>query len=179
MTLAAVAFGGNVGRPDLAFRDALLRLDGSGGLRLRSRSSLWRSAPWGFTEQPEFLNGAAVFETDLSPGMLLELLQECEASAGRTAGERWGPRVLDLDLLWSAAEIRRGPGLTLPHPAIAERTFVLEPLREVAPGWVHPIAGKTCGELLADLQSSGRATPCAVLHGVRLGEEAETGACPR
>ena len=110
----------------------------------------------------------------LGPG-LLKLLQAEERRAGRTASRRWGPRPLDLDLLFHGPQVLRTPELEIPHPRLAERTFVLGPLREVAPHWRHPVTGATAGEMLAALEESGRATR-AEPTGRFIGELLEVGA---
>jgi 2-amino-4-hydroxy-6-hydroxymethyldihydropteridine diphosphokinase len=160
VTPAAVGLGGNLGRPEAAFRDALAGLRATPGVAVLAASRLWRSEPWGLRDQPEFLNAALLLETSLPPEALLARLAGLERRAGRAPGVRWGPRPLDLDLLFHGGTVTGGPGLTLPHPRLAERTFVLEPLAEVAPDWIHPVLGRTCGRLLAELRASGRGTAC-------------------
>lgn len=160
MIRAAVGLGGNLGRPVVAFRRALAALEAEPGVSVLAVSRLWRSEPWGLREQPEFRNAAVRLETSRPPEELLALLRELERRAGRAPGLRWGPRPLDLDLLFHGDTVTEGPGLILPHPRLAERTFVLEPLVEVAPDWIHPVHGKRCGQLLAELRASGRATEC-------------------
>lgn len=160
MTRAAVGLGGNTGRPVRAFRTAASDLAGTAGVVVVAASRLWRSEPWGRTDQPEFLNAALLLETALGPRELLERLKAIERSSGRTPGPRWGPRPLDLDLLFHGDATLARPDLELPHAGLPERTFVLEPLAEIAPEWIHPRLGKRCEELLADLRASGRATAC-------------------
>jgi len=157
---AAVGLGGNLGHPERAFREALNRLEAETGIVVSAVSGLWRSAPWGIADQPEFLNAAALLETCREPGDLLAFLQDLERGAGREPGVRWGPRPLDLDLLFHGDAVVDRADLTLPHPRLPERSFVLEPLAEIAPGWIHPVAGKTAAEMLAELHASGRATAC-------------------
>ncbi|HEY0312962.1 MAG TPA: 2-amino-4-hydroxy-6-hydroxymethyldihydropteridine diphosphokinase [Allosphingosinicella sp.] len=95
-----------------------------------------------------FANAAAILESDLDPPALLRLLKQTERDFGRRGGRRWGPRVLDLDIiLWSEGAFA-GPGLIVPHPAFRTRAFVLEPLAEVAPGWPDPLSGATIAQLL-------------------------------
>jgi 2-amino-4-hydroxy-6-hydroxymethyldihydropteridine diphosphokinase len=160
VTPAAVGLGANLGRPEAAFRDALDALGATPGVTVLAVSRLWRSEPWGLRDQPEFRNAALLLETSLSAEALLERLAGLERRAGRAPGVRWGPRPLDLDLLFHGGTVTAGPGLTLPHPRMAERTFVLEPLAEIAPDWIHPVLGRTCREMLAELRASGRATAC-------------------
>jgi len=173
---AAVGFGGNVGRPDLAFARALAGLEARPGVRVVAVSSLWRSAPWGRTDQPDFLNGAALVESSGSARELLAALHEEERRAGRVRAEKWGPRPLDLDLLAAGDLVSDDPGLTLPHPGIAERSFVLEPLAEIAPGWRHPRTGASAREMLRRLRREGRAGACERIA-VPLGGELEEAAC--
>jgi 2-amino-4-hydroxy-6-hydroxymethyldihydropteridine diphosphokinase len=161
---AAVAFGGNLGRPDEAFAFALSRLARGDEILVRSVSSLYQSAPWGRTDQPSFLNGCASIETSLSAQTLLEHLLELERSLGRQRIERWGPRALDLDLLYYGSLLCSSADLMLPHPGIEERTFVLEPLSEIEPAWRHPRTGRSAREMLEDLNRRGGATECRRLN---------------
>ena len=111
--------------------------------RLVARSSLYRSAPFGGVEQPDFVNAVAALETQLDARSLLEQLQHIEQSRGRErGGQRWGPRVIDLDLLVYDDVVIDEPELTVPHPGIAERNFVLLPLREIAPELEIPGLGR-------------------------------------
>ena len=132
---AYVGLGSNLQGPARQLENTFELLDGIPDTRLIKRSSLYRSAPFGGIEQPDFVNAAAALMTQLSAQDLLRELQRIEIERGRERGEvRWGPRILDLDLLvYSDQEIDE-PGLTIPHSGIGERNFVLLPLREVAPG---------------------------------------------
>lgn len=155
MTRAYVALGSNLDDPRaqvLRGLDALSRLPDS---QLLARSRLYRSAPWGVAEQPEFVNAAAEIETTLAPRELLDALLGIERAAGRDrSGARWGPRVLDLDLLLYGDLDCEEPGLTLPHPHLHERAFVLLPLNDLAPDFDVPGRGRV-RELLARVDAQG------------------------
>jgi 2-amino-4-hydroxy-6-hydroxymethyldihydropteridine diphosphokinase len=141
-----IGFGGNLGQPAEAFARALETLADEGWVLATSR--LWQTRAIG-PEQPDYLNAAAVIHW---PGDLCALLARCreiETASGRdrTTEERWGPRVLDLDLLLADGIVCRGPGLEVPHPRFHERRFALEPAAEVAPEWIHPLLGRSVSEL--------------------------------
>ena len=141
-----LGLGGNIGYSEEAFRAALLSL----GLEheILALSRLYRTRPVG-PEQPDFLNLAAVLDLGHPPSEFLESCRILEAAAGRDRKreERWGPRVLDLDLLLAKSVVFRGPSLVLPHPRFHERAFALAPAAEVAKDWIHPILGVTVGDL--------------------------------
>ena len=139
---AYVGLGSNLHMPARQIDDAFGLLAELPATRLVRRSSLYRSSPLGGIEQPDFVNAAAALLTTLEPADLLAKLQEIERRQGRERdGTHWGPRVLDLDLLVYGREIIDQPGLTVPHPGIAERNFVLLPLGEIAPELVIPGLG--------------------------------------
>ena len=153
--LAAIALGSNLPSPwgDRAanLREAVTRIGTLG--RVRAVSSFYSTAPVGFTDQPDFLNAALLLETELEPVELLRALLAIEQAMGRnraTAVAK-GPRIIDLDLLLLDDVVLATPALTLPHPAMGERRFVLEPLAEIAPAMVDPLSGHTVAELLARL----------------------------
>ncbi len=133
MTVAFIGLGANLGAPQrqvLAALDALARLPGT---RLTARSALYRSAPLGHLAQPEFVNAVARLETDLAAGALWAALQEIERAHGRRRSFRDAPRTLDLDLLLYGDACIASPALTVPHPRMHERAFVLAPLLEIDP----------------------------------------------
>lgn len=152
-TEAILAFGGNLGDPVAAFAGALCALRAHPQVTTGRLSSVWRTAPWGKTDQPEFLNMVAAIETTLSPEDLLALAQAIEQEAKRERGERWGPRTLDIDILFYGAAAIERPGLQIPHPRIAERAFVLAPLAEIAPARL--VGQETVSQRLAVLAGDG------------------------
>lgn len=140
---AYVGLGSNLNGPTGQLDSALDLLAAIPSTRLVARSSLYRSAPLGGIEQPDYVNAVAALLTRLTARPLLDALQQIEKQRGRErGGVRWGPRVLDLDLLVHGSHQIEEPGLTIPHPGIAERNFVLLPLRELAPELVIPGLGR-------------------------------------
>ena len=146
MTRAYVGLGSNLGDREEAIRSAA---EAIGATRL---STIRETEPWGYEEQPLFLNAVAEVETELGPRELLEELLEVERRLGRerASGPRYGPRTIDLDLLLYGDETINEPRLTVPHPHLHERRFVLEPLAELAAGLVVPGRGRV-SDLLAAL----------------------------
>ena len=140
---AYVGLGSNLQQPAKQIAAAFEGLDNLPETRLFGRSSLYRSAPLGGVEQPDFLNAVAALLTSLGPRELLDELKSIERRRGRErGGQRWGPRVLDLDILAFSDLVIAEDGLTVPHAGIAERNFVLLPLCEIAPELVIPNLGR-------------------------------------
>jgi 2-amino-4-hydroxy-6-hydroxymethyldihydropteridine diphosphokinase len=147
VTLAYVGLGANLGDREASIRRA------SELIGARRLSTIFETEPWGGVEQPDFLNAVAEIETDVGARPLLDRLLEVERELGRVRdGQRWGPRIIDLDLLVYGAETSDTPSLTLPHPWLHERLFMLLPLAELAPDLVVPGRG-TVADLLSKLQS--------------------------
>ena len=132
-TRAFIGLGSNLDDPCAQLERALAALSTMPGVVLRDVSSYYRTAPWGETQQPEFLNAVALIDTTLTPEALLDELRRIEAAAGRRRERRWGPRTLDMDLLIHGDATRDTAQLQLPHPRMHERAFVLVPLAELAP----------------------------------------------
>lgn len=150
---AFIGLGGNLGDPRAAMLAALQVLDGDPATHVARVSSLYRTPPWGRTDQPDFLNAVAELRTTRSPRALLELCLSVEASLHRVRDERWGPRSIDLDiLLYGDLDIDE-EGLRVPHPRMLERAFVLVPLVEIAPELA--IRGRAVAGCLAGLDRGG------------------------
>jgi 2-amino-4-hydroxy-6-hydroxymethyldihydropteridine diphosphokinase len=154
LTRAFVGLGANLGDRAGTIRRAVELLGAESEIEVVAVSTLRETDPVGYADQPAFLNGAAALETELSPRELLERLLAVELALGRVRGEgpRYGPRAIDLDLLLYGNEVVDEPGLTVPHPRLAERRFALEPLHELDPDLSLP-DGRAVQDLLdAQLQ---------------------------
>lgn len=142
--IAFVGLGGNLGDAVATLRSAVQALADLPQTRLLQASSLYRTPAWGLQQQPDFINGVAMLDTQLDPRALLEALLGVERDFGRDreAGSRWGPRTLDLDLLLYGNAVIGEPGLQVPHPHLHERAFALVPLLEIAPDILIPGQGR-------------------------------------
>jgi 2-amino-4-hydroxy-6-hydroxymethyldihydropteridine diphosphokinase len=156
---AYVGLGGNMGDATATVEAAIGRIDALAGVRVLSRSSLYRTPAWGVTDQPDFVNAVARIATRLDPRQLLDALLDIERDAGRdrARSRRWGPRELDLDLLLYGDTRVDMLGLHVPHPHLHERAFVLVPLAEIAPSLVIPghgdVQSLAAGMAGADIQA--------------------------
>ncbi|MBI4809236.1 MAG: 2-amino-4-hydroxy-6-hydroxymethyldihydropteridine diphosphokinase [Nitrosomonadales bacterium] len=139
--IAFVGLGSNLADPATQVEQALDALNGLPQTRLLCRSSLYRSAPVGYLDQPDFINAVAQVETELAPHALLDALLALEQECGRTREFRNAPRTLDLDVLLYDDLVHHEHGLTIPHPQMHLRAFVLQPLQEIAPDCVIPGVG--------------------------------------
>jgi len=155
MAEALLGFGGNVGDVRATLTEAIALFADGNDVKLRAQSSHYRTPPWGMLEQPPFVNMAIQVETSLTPRALLERAMHVESTFDRERYrvKRWGPRPIDIDLLSYDQSVIDEPGLTLPHPRMFERAFVLVPLNEIVPGRV--IAGHNIREALAKLDIRG------------------------
>lgn len=147
MGTAYLLTGSNLGDRASSLQKANARIAQSCG-KIIAFSSLYETAPWGLLDQPAFLNQAIAVETSLNPEELMRELLEIEAAMGRVRDARYGPRIIDLDILLYDQVIMERPILNLPHPALPQRRFALTPLAEIAPSLLHPVLHKTVQELL-------------------------------
>ncbi len=145
---AYVALGSNLHEPEKRVLEAFERIGQLAQTRLEARSRLYLSKPLGPQDQPQFVNAAAGILTRHSARELLDSLLAIERAMGRNRGERWGPRIIDLDLIWIAGERIAEEGLSVPHPAVSERNFVLYPLGDIAPTLNIPGVGRVADLML-------------------------------
>ena len=150
-----LSLGSNLGNREENLREAISRLGAFGNVT--AVSSFYETEPVDFLDQPWFLNCVVLLETEFPPQTLLQRVLEIERGMGRERVQPKGPRLIDIDILLFGDQIIHEPGLTIPHPALHERRFVLEPLAEIAPRVVHPVLKKTAQELLADLSPDRQA----------------------
>jgi 2-amino-4-hydroxy-6-hydroxymethyldihydropteridine diphosphokinase len=157
MAICAIALGSNLGDSKSILESALEKLDRTSGITLRVKSSLYQTKAVTLDDrpQPDYLNACALLETSLNPEKFLAVLQQVEHHFGRVRQERWGARTLDLDLLLFNDVILHTHDLELPHPRMTERAFVLVPLSEIAPDWIHPVLEQSIAQLVQNVERSG------------------------
>lgn len=151
-----LGLGTNLGDREANLQEAIARLRNAEGIRVRRVSSVYETEPVGPADQPPYLNMAAEIETDHSPLELLDQLKAIEKAMGRTAGEKWGPRLIDIDIVLWGSRVIDDDDLVAPHKEFRNRAFVLEPLAEIAPEAVDPVTGLTVRELAARPEAMGR-----------------------
>ncbi len=147
MNKACLLLGSNEGDRVATMRRAINLLEAA-GVYVVLQSRYYQTAAWGLTEQPDFLNMALLAETELSATGLLQVIGRVEKELGRQREVKWGQRTLDIDIIFFNDDIIHLPALTIPHPYMQDRRFVLVPMHEIVPGWVHPLLHKTVAQLL-------------------------------
>ncbi len=152
--LCAIALGSNLGDSLRTLEHTMIILQQTPGIRVKLCSSWYKTVPVGPT-QPDYLNGCAILEVELNPHKLLRTLLAIEQQFGRIRQERWGPRILDLDILLFEDLILDTPELQIPHPCMTKRAFVLVPLAEIAPHWIEPVSGETIAQLVQQIDCFG------------------------
>lgn len=155
--LCYISLGSNAGDREGNLRRSLELFKEFPGLTLKRISSVYETQPWGpVKDQPDFLNMAAEVFWDKSARELLKVGQEIEKSLGRKTAQKWGPRNIDVDILYCGQTVLRDKDFVLPHPRIRERFFVLRPMADLAPQWKDPATHKTVAQMLEDLTDPGR-----------------------
>lgn len=154
MVTVYIGLGANVGDREANINRALVELVRA-GCALSQVSSIYETAPVGFSDQPDFLNAVAEIETDLGPGELMDALAGIERKIGREETFKWGPRTIDLDILLYGDRTLAEDNLAIPHPEMSKRAFVLVPLAEIAPNARHPASGLTAREMSAGIGREG------------------------
>lgn len=151
--VAALGLGGNIGDPPAAMAEALRQLDARGDCRVAAVSRLYSTPPWGKTDQADFFNCCALVETRVDPEDLLEVCLSIERAMKRVRLERWGPRIIDIDILTYGPRELKTSKLEVPHPRMTERGFVIKPLADVAPDLV--VKGRMVRDWLQDVDTVG------------------------
>jgi 2-amino-4-hydroxy-6-hydroxymethyldihydropteridine diphosphokinase len=153
--IAYIGIGGNIGDPSAQCREAIRKLDETDGIKVLRTSSFYRTEPIGVVDQDWFINAVSEIRTMVAPRQLLTVLKDIEKWIGRKEGPRWGPRVIDLDILLYGQRIIDEEGLNIPHPEMHKRRFVLEPLCEIASYVIHPMYNISAQGLLSRLPQGG------------------------
>lgn len=157
--VAYLGLGTNLGARWANLREALRLLATGPGLRLLRCSQVYETEPWGVAEQPRFLNCVAEVSVAISPEALLIRCKEVEERLGRLPGTRWGPRLIDVDILLYGTQVVELPHLEIPHPRLRLRAFALMPLAELASSEVHPALGRSVSELAREAEGRDGVTP--------------------
>ena len=155
MPRAYLSIGSNLGDRINYINKAIEKLK-QNNIKIIKSSNIIETEPYGYKEQGKFLNMAVEIDSDLEPFELMKLISRIESELGRIRTVRWGPRVIDIDIIFYDSLIINEPDLKIPHPDMQNRFFVLKPLQEIAPDFVHPVLKKTITELLENLNSEGK-----------------------
>ena len=148
-----IALGTNLGNREANLKTAIEAM--LPDVNIIAESHIYETPPWGYEDQPAFLNMVVKAETSLEPEALLQYLKQLEVELGRESNFRWGPRLIDLDILFYDDLVLDTPPLVIPHPRLHERGFVLVPLMDLAPNLVHPVLEKKISALLAEVDARG------------------------
>jgi 2-amino-4-hydroxy-6-hydroxymethyldihydropteridine diphosphokinase len=149
LNVVYLLLGSNIGNRFLHMQKGIEKIDAQAGM-IQKRSSLYETEPWGVINQDNYLNAAVMIKTPYTPDELFHRLKSIEANEGRTDQTKYASRTLDIDILFYNNWVFKTDELTIPHPRLSLRRFVLEPLYEIAPELVHPISNKTIGQLLME-----------------------------
>lgn len=153
MQTVYLGLGTNIGDRKRNLRAAIKAM--APGARVEAESRVYETPAWGYKDQPDFLNMVVKAETGLQPDDLLAYLKRIERRLGRIATFRWGPRLIDIDILFYGDGVWNSSGLIIPHPRLHERAFVLVPMMDIAPDLVHPVLGQTIRQLVGGIDASG------------------------
>jgi 2-amino-4-hydroxy-6-hydroxymethyldihydropteridine diphosphokinase len=153
MAATFLLLGSNLGNRQLFLQQAIIQIEAQIA-PVTKTSSIYETQSWGVTDAPDYLNMVVVLQTNLPPRALLEILLHIEHELGRERRERWGARVIDIDILFYGDDIIDEPGLQIPHPRLHERRFTLEPLAELAPELIHPVLKHNIATLKTELKDS-------------------------
>lgn len=162
---AILSIGSNMGDKEAYLNNAVDSLYDDGNCRVNVVSNYIETEPYGPVEQDNFLNGCLEIETLYSPQELLKKVNQIEAESGRMRDVHWGPRTLDIDIIFYEDEIVDEPDLKIPHVEMHKRLFVLEPLKQIAPYWKHPILNRTVSQILEELKPSDKCAGCSGCKG--------------
>ncbi len=154
-----IGLGSNLDQPKQNLHTAFAALSELDGISSPLLSPLYQTPPYGVLDQPDFINAVAKFQTTLAPRIILNSLLSIEEKMGRVRKEKWGARLIDLDLLFYGDQVVEEDGLKIPHPGIPERDFVLVPLTDIAPEWQHPTLKKSIRALLSELGDTKSVVP--------------------
>jgi len=149
--ISYLGLGSNLGNKKQNIIKAIDSIKAATGIKLLDKSELYKTKPFGVKNQPDFINVAVKIRTSLDAGKLLETMLNMEKRLGRIRRKKWGPRTIDIDILYYGNKVIRRRKLTVPHPLMHKRYFVLKPLAEIAPRKIHPVLKKTSGKLLKEL----------------------------